>query len=106
MMPRHSQRTVKDFEKCSDKGTNPYGFSLVSECVGKKFAGPCDDPEFPVACGDGHCHSDYIACLRATVEADGPLLLPPPSPAEPAAVPSGGATTWEFAKDGVVGGAA
>lgn len=65
------KRTVTDFEKCGLKGGNPYGFSHVSECIkSTKFSGPCEEPEKPVACGDGQCHSDYISCLRATVEAD------------------------------------
>ena len=98
------KRTVKDFEKCGDKGSNPYGFSLVSECVGKKFAGPCEDPELPVPCGDGQCHSDYISCLRSMIEVDEPVLLSSQSPAEPAARQSGGGMTWEFSREGVVGG--
>mgnify|MGYP007044696272 CR=1 FL=1 len=29
------------------------------------LVGPCDDSAYPVPCGDGTCHSDYISCLRA-----------------------------------------
>ncbi len=65
------KRTVSDFDKCGAKGGNPYNFPFVSECVkSAAFSGPCDDPEFPVACGDGQCRTDYITCLRATVEGE------------------------------------
>jgi hypothetical protein len=26
----------------------------------------CPDMQFAVPCGDGHCHSDYISCLRVS----------------------------------------
>jgi len=65
------KRTVSDFSKCGQKVGNPYNFPFLSECVkSAKFSGPCDEPAFPVACGDGQCRSDYITCLRATVEGD------------------------------------
>jgi hypothetical protein len=65
------KRTVSDFSKCGTKTGNPYNFPFLSECVkSPKFSGPCEDPALPVACGDGHCRSDYITCLRATVEGD------------------------------------
>lgn len=64
------KRTVQDFGKCSHtKARTEYGFSHVSECVGdtsyQAFNGPCPESNKPVPCGDGQCHSDYIACLRA-----------------------------------------
>jgi len=63
------KRTLEDFKKCGAKGSNPYGFPFVSECVGgADFTGPCKDSAAPVACGDGTCKSDYISCLRSMSE--------------------------------------
>ena len=59
------KRTIEDFQRCGDKAPVLYGFSLISNCVGSDFRGPCDDHSKPVPCGDGTCHSDYISCLRA-----------------------------------------
>eukprot|EP00753_Platysulcus_tardus_P015960 PLAT5353.1.p1 GENE.PLAT5353.1~~PLAT5353.1.p1 ORF type:complete len:1003 (-),score=555.10 PLAT5353.1:96-2963(-) len=59
------KRTVEDFKKCGPRGSNPYNFPYVSECVGSSFTGPCPDSALPVPCGDGTCQSDYISCLRA-----------------------------------------
>ncbi|GMH66089.1 hypothetical protein TL16_g04354 [Triparma laevis f. inornata] len=61
------KRTVKDFEHCGGNARTPYGFGLVSDCVGSSFKGPCEDPEFPVPCAtkEGTCESDFISCLRA-----------------------------------------
>jgi hypothetical protein len=60
------KRTLEDFKACKGKGSNPYGFPFVSECVGGgSFSGPCSDSRAPVPCGDGTCHSDYVSCLRS-----------------------------------------
>jgi len=65
------KRTVTDFDRCGTKVGNPYNFPFVSECVkSTAFSGPCEDPAFPVACGDGHCRSDYITCLRFIVDGE------------------------------------
>ena len=47
-----------------------YGFGLVSDCVGSKFKGPCDDPARPVPCAtkEGTCETDFISCLKAIAE--------------------------------------
>ena len=67
------KRTVEDFKKCGGKGSNPYGFPFVSECVGGgAFAGPCKDTARPVACGDSSCQSDYVSCLRAVSAGEAP----------------------------------
>jgi hypothetical protein len=71
------KRTVSDFSKCGSKVGNPYNFPFLSECVkSTAFSGPCEEPEFPVACGDGHCRSDYITCLRSVVEGDVNVMEP------------------------------
>mmetsp|Transcript_15321 Transcript_15321/g.47985 ORF Transcript_15321/g.47985 Transcript_15321/m.47985 type:complete len:1499 (-) Transcript_15321:247-4743(-) len=60
------KRTVQDLGMCGPKAKTPYGFSLVSECVKPKdFQGVCVDTKYPVPCDDGHCHSDFISCLRS-----------------------------------------
>jgi hypothetical protein len=67
------KRTVEDFGHCGQKASNAYGFPFVSDCVGSNFKGPCKESLFPVPCGDGKCHSDYIDCLRALLELEDSL---------------------------------
>nr|XP_054772394.1 uncharacterized protein LOC129280391 [Lytechinus pictus] len=62
------RRTVQDFGHCQFDGRNPYGFDLVSHCVGNDFKGPCQDERFPVACADQTCRPNYIECLRVLGE--------------------------------------
>jgi len=64
------KRTVNDFDKCGGKASTPYGFGLISDCVGSEYKGPCEDPEKPVPCAtkEGTCQSDFISCLRAIGE--------------------------------------
>ena len=66
------KRTVEDFNKCGGKANTPYGFGLVSDCVGSTFKGPCDEPERPVPCNTakGSCQTDFISCLKAIAEED------------------------------------
>jgi hypothetical protein len=65
------KRTVEDFKKCAAKGSNPYGFPFVSDCVGGHgFTGPCKDSAFPVPCADNTCQSDYVSCLRSLSKRD------------------------------------
>lgn len=64
------KRTVEDFRKCGSKAGTVYGLPYVSDCVGG-FATERDlecssDLRYPVPCGDGKCHSDYISCLRVS----------------------------------------
>ncbi len=108
------KRTVSDFDRCGSKAGNPYNFAFISECVKNTvFSGPCDDPEFPVPCADGHCQSDYITCLRAVVEASSSVssdsaALPPPdlwgdgqsasSSSSPIATDGEDRFTWNFRK--------
>eukprot|EP00057_Strongylocentrotus_purpuratus_P008891 XP_011663365.1 PREDICTED: uncharacterized protein LOC100889941 isoform X1 [Strongylocentrotus purpuratus] len=62
------RRTVDDFGHCNFNGRNPYGFDLVSHCVGNNYDTPCTDERFPVACADQTCRGNYIECLRALSE--------------------------------------
>lgn len=59
-------------QKCGTKGSNPYNFPYVSDCVGGATSTPvtCKDSANPVPCPDGVCRSDYISCLRAISEKD------------------------------------
>ncbi|KNC48967.1 uncharacterized protein AMSG_04712 [Thecamonas trahens ATCC 50062] len=60
------ERTVKDFGHCGSKaGNGIYNFGHISSCVKSDNRGPCRDPSFPVPCGDGKCHPEYISCLRS-----------------------------------------
>ena len=60
------KRTISDFYMCGEKAGNPvYNFEVISECVQSKFKGPCKDYNYPIACGDGTCQSDYVSCLRS-----------------------------------------
>lgn len=71
------KRTLEDLKRCGGKGSNPYNFPFVSECVGPGGGAgggglpapppdlKCSDSRAPVPCGDGTCHSDYVSCLRS-----------------------------------------
>ncbi|XP_071119311.1 uncharacterized protein [Haliotis cracherodii] len=59
------KRTVDDFGHCKSDAKTPYGFNLVSRCVGSDFKGPCTDTKYPVPCGDHTCRATYIDCLQA-----------------------------------------
>lgn len=60
------KRTISDFHMCGEKAGNPvYNFEVISECVNSQFKGPCKDLNYPIACGDGTCQSDYVSCLRS-----------------------------------------
>lgn len=61
------KRTVQDLGMCGQRARTKYDFSHVSDCVkSSKLNHECDaDTRLPVPCDDGHCHSDFISCLRA-----------------------------------------
>jgi hypothetical protein len=63
------KRTVEDFKRCGSKASTVYGLPYVSDCVAPTSvanAPKCgSDLRYPVPCGDGQCHSDYISCLRS-----------------------------------------
>ena len=63
------KRTVEDFKRCGKKANTVYGLAFISDCVGEQQYGTkavsCPSLKFPVPCGDGTCHSDYISCLRS-----------------------------------------
>ncbi|XP_067678747.1 uncharacterized protein [Haliotis asinina] len=59
------KRTVDDFGHCKSDAKTPYGFNLVSRCVGSDFQGPCTDTKYPVPCGDHTCRATFIDCLLA-----------------------------------------
>ncbi|XP_046544822.1 uncharacterized protein LOC124255031 [Haliotis rubra] len=59
------KRTVDDFGHCKSDAKTPYGFNLVSRCVGSDFKGPCTDTKYPVPCGDHTCRATFIDCLLA-----------------------------------------
>lgn len=80
------KRTVEDFKRCGSKAPTVYGIGFISDCVGtSKFVGTqtyfiydqycftfyrsltCNELKYPVPCGDGKCHSDYISCLRVSL---------------------------------------
>lgn len=65
------KRTVEDFKKCGGKAPTVYGLAFISDCVQSSTSVTCNNLKFPVPCGDGKCHSDYISCLRVSH----PLLL-------------------------------
>lgn len=64
------KRTVEDFKRCGSKASTVYGLPYVSDCVAPTSvanAPKCgSDLRYPVPCGDGQCHSDYISCLRVS----------------------------------------
>ena len=63
------KRTIEDLEKCESKASVRYNFPFVSDCVGSdEFRGPCKGSQYPVPCGDGTCHSNYISCLRSMAQ--------------------------------------
>lgn len=63
------KRTIEDLKKCGEKARVRYNFPFVSDCVGSaEFEGPCKGSQYPVPCGDGNCHSNYISCLRSMVK--------------------------------------
>eukprot|EP01039_Chlorochromonas_danica_P011271 gene11271-12570_t len=64
------KRTVQDFMKCGRSSSTVYGLPFIADCVSQNRMGSdvkfsCPDLRRPVPCGDGHCHSDYISCLRS-----------------------------------------
>jgi hypothetical protein len=63
------KRTVEDFKRCGSKASTVYGLPFVSDCVAPtsltNVPNCGTDLRYPVPCGDGHCHSDYISCLRS-----------------------------------------
>jgi hypothetical protein len=67
------KRTVEDFGLFGSKAATVYGLLYVSNCIGSATMMDsngntlsCPDMQFAVPCGDGHCHSDYISCLRVS----------------------------------------
>lgn len=60
------KRTISDFKRCGEDGDNkPYNFPHIGSCIKSEFKGPCKDPSYPIACGDGSCQSTYIHCLKS-----------------------------------------
>lgn len=65
------KRTVEDFKKCGSKAGTVYGLPYVSDCVGNSELNlKCDDLAYPVPCSDGKCHTDYISCLRVSLNSN------------------------------------
>jgi hypothetical protein len=65
------KRTVEDFKKCGSKSSTVYNLPYISDCVGGSDAAKalsCTDLAFPVPCGDGTCHANYISCLRSLAD--------------------------------------